>query len=121
MTEAKRTLFQISVFWRNDQPDGIGVTLTHDFGDLDLIFNTISEQWDEMYREAVYHDSTETLVRDLFVQLEQLRHVHRGAIDFQSVGILIGNIYLLEKLGRLPKNDFNGVLLAYVEGEPDPK
>lgn len=116
MAKKNRKLVQISVFWRNDEPDGIGVTLTQNFGDLDFILNTIVEQWDEMYREAVYHDSTEKLIQDLLRQLEQLRTVDKQLLDFQAIGILIGSIHLLEKLGRLPKNDFNGVLLAYVEG-----
>lgn len=108
-----RKLIQLSAFFRNDKPNGIGVTLTEDIGDLDYILRIITDNYDVMYREAVLHSTVHELVDDLLQQL-LIVGVKKERSD-PELFLAIGNIYLLSKYGFLRTDDFNGLMLTYVE------
>src|SRR5581483_320445 len=40
-------LLCISAFYKNDQPNGIGVSMSYEAGDLDQIMAIIKQHWDE--------------------------------------------------------------------------
>lgn len=67
-----RKLIQLCAFYRNDQPDGVGITLTEGFGDLDRILATLTESWDDMWRRAVRYESTDSLVRSMCEHLDEI-------------------------------------------------
>ena len=106
-------LIQLSAFFRNDKPDGVGVTLTEEFGDLDDVLSTIKTNWDAMWRLAVQESNTRELIDDLFRQLDVITKFKEDGLGPTEITILIGNLYLLERIGELTGDEFNGLLLVY--------
>jgi hypothetical protein len=58
-------LVQVSAFYRNDMPDGVGVSLFEDFDDpyLDDVFNGIKSNYDKMWRVRLRLDTRPPLGR----------------------------------------------------------
>lgn len=113
MAKTHRKLIQLSAFWKNDQPGGIALTLTQEFGDLDFAFNTIRTNYEEMYAHAVLTRSVEVLIQDMLSQLELFAARKVENMDMEAAFLTIGNVYLLEKLRRIPTDEFNGLMFAY--------
>ncbi len=109
---AMRKLIQISTFYRNDKPNGVGVTLPRELGDLDKVLNDLTTNYDLMWRQSVYESDTAQLVMDLIQQLEAIGMTKDFTIH---LGLLaVGNVYLLEKVGHLKPDEFNGLQLVYM-------
>ena len=106
-------LLLISAFYKNNVPEGLAVSISHEAGDLDAILNDLKQSWDEMWSLSVYNDDTATLVQDLFGQLDGLGQKDKGKLTLHDFLLAIGNIYLLEKIGKLKGDEFNGLQLAY--------
>jgi len=49
-----RKLKQVAAFWRNDQPTGVGLSISSKYGDLEEIMCAITEHWELMYRDRPY-------------------------------------------------------------------
>jgi hypothetical protein len=108
-----RKLIQISAFFRNDKSNGIGLTLPRELGDLDKVLLELITSYDLMWRQSVYESETAQLVTELVQQLEAIGSTK----DFTlHLGLLaVGNVYLLEKVGHLKSDEFNGLQLVYVD------
>lgn len=106
-------LFQISVFWRNDQPDGIGVTISEEAFTVPLtdIMDEIMENYWNMWVEAENEGNTEELVSDLLAQLRSASEI-RQRLDISDAVWLIGSIWLLERVGRIKSDEYNGCLFG---------
>lgn len=112
----KRKLVQMSAFYRNDRYDGVGLTLTSDFGDLDHVLFHITTSYDLMYREAIQKGDLRRLIRDLFKQLDAIGiEPKTKKPDNIDLVIVFGNVYLLEKYKFLRGDEYNGLQLAYME------
>lgn len=107
-----RTLMQISAFYRNDQPNGIGITLTNDLP-LDTILLELRTNYDLMWRQSTFESEQAQLTKDLFGQLEFIGR-NKKPLGMHLALMAIGNIYLLEKIGALEGDEFNGLQLIYV-------
>ena len=93
-----------SAFWRNDQPDGIGVMVNRDdFQDLD---NAIAIAL-EMYARKKGHDFDFyfTLLRGFALNKREI-----GPAESLSI---IGMIYTLEQHGMISADEFNGCLFLH--------
>jgi hypothetical protein len=106
-----KTLLQISAFYQNDKPNGIGVTLTDELP-LDTIFHEITHNYDAMWRQSVFESETSQLTKDLFAQLEFIGR-NKKPLGMEMALMTIGNIYLLEKVGALVDDEYNGLQLIY--------
>lgn len=112
----RRRLVSLSAFWRNNHRQGVGITLTEDFGDLDEVLQIITSNYELMYREAVRESEVAELVSDLFAQLEAIGLADKSKpMPIHNVLLAIGNIWLLEKYAFLRSDEFNGLLLGYAE------
>jgi hypothetical protein len=109
-----RRLMQISAFYKNDSPKGLGLTLTEDAGDLNRIISVLQEHWDLMWRESVANSESGQLVNDLRGQLNALSG-SKDELSFEQGLLVIGNVYLLEKTGSLKPDEYNGLQLVYCE------
>ena len=108
-----RKLIQLSALYKNDQPDGVRLTLTEEFGDLDLLLSSIRDGWDGMWLRAVRHESTDSLVRSLREHLDEAGRSGKPIQTTITACRVIGDIYLLERVGALRSDEYNGLLLAY--------
>ena len=110
-------LFQISAFWRNDQPDGIGVTITDEAFTVPLteIMDEIMENYWQMWVEAENEGTTDELVSDLVAQLTDVSR-RRESLDISDAVWVIGNIWLLERVGYIKADEYNGCVFAAAGG-----
>ncbi|CAN5534969.1 hypothetical protein BH11PLA2_BH11PLA2_16120 [soil metagenome] len=109
-------LISAAAFWRNDKPEGIGVTMrtsddfTAEF--MDMMSDTISicdRGWDF---ESDKHEVASHL-------LEQLRELaaRKDSLTEEDNWRVIENVYLLEKHGVIPSDEYNGVIFHYDYGK----
>jgi hypothetical protein len=103
-------ILQISVFYKNDDPNGFGFSLGEEFGDLDFIYQTTVTQYEIEYREAVHQSSVNALTQDMFRQLDTIGQTKVSSLE--AVLIALGNVYILERYQFLKSDDFNGLLIA---------
>ena len=103
-------IIQLSAFYRNDKPDGVGVTLTEELGDLDHAFWQLRDSYDAMWREELDNATTATLVADLLGQLDEIGQ-NKSHLELPMALLVIGNVWLLEKIGALKADEFNGIQL----------
>jgi hypothetical protein len=114
MTTTK--LQAISVFYRNDQPNGIGLTLTDAFGPLERVIDTLADHYELMYREAVQRSELRQLIKDLFGQLDHFSSPeNKNRLKLKDILLVIGNVILLEKYGFIKADEFNGMQYCYTE------
>jgi len=83
----KGKILTISVLWKNDLPDGVAVTFTWEMGNLNGMLEEITKSYDELWREAVFEDSTATLVEGL---LSQLRAIGQEKVATRKVEFDMG-------------------------------
>lgn len=110
-------LFQISAFWRNDQPDGIGVTITEEAFTVPLtdVMDEIMENYWQMWIEAQAQGATDELVSDLVAQLTAASW-RRESLGIRDAVCVIGNIWLLERVGYIEADEYNGCVFAAAGG-----
>lgn len=111
-----KKLVQMSAFYKNDKPNGVGLTLTEEFANLDHILFHITTSYDLMYREAVQTSNLKRLVADLFDQLDAIGAKPKDHhIDDVDLVLVVGNVYLLERYKFLKGDEYNGLQLAYMD------
>ena len=106
-----KTLLSISAFWKNNLPNGIGLTLTDELP-LDTILREITTNYDLMLRQSIAESETGQLTKDLIAQLEFIGR-NKKPLGFEMALMAVGNIWLLEKMGVLVEDEFNGLQLVY--------
>jgi hypothetical protein len=108
-------LISISAHYQGDGPNGLNVSVGDaDCADLDAMFQELRSGWDRMWRSAVYRQTTYQLVQDLVGQLERLGSRPRPKrLSTEDALLAIANIDLLERIGHLKPDDFNGMMLVY--------
>ena len=106
-------LFQISAFYQNDKRDGIGVTITEEAFDVPLteIMDDIMESYWRMWLEAEKKEETEELVTDLLAQLNHVSE-NRQKLEMIDAAWVIGNIWLLERVGAIESDEYNGCVFG---------
>jgi hypothetical protein len=107
-------LLAISAFWKNDQPDGIGITVDESFGDLDDLLFILQVSYNAMWAECQENGSLPDLINDLRAQLVEIGLRKPIADDdLDTVCIVIGNIRCLENHGHMISDEYNGLQLVY--------
>lgn len=107
-------IIQLSVFYRNDRPDGFGFTLLNEDANLDFVWATLKENYTLMWREAVVDGTEADLILGLKSQLEAVIRT-KGTLTMTDplLYMAIGNVWLLIEIGELAEDDFNGLMYAY--------
>jgi hypothetical protein len=108
-----KRLVQVSAFWKNDQPNGIGITIDESFGNLDDLLTILQASYNAMYEECRLQGSLPDLINDLRSQLTEIGLNKPIEDSLDTVCIIIGNIWTLESRGLMVTDEFNGLFLAY--------
>jgi len=105
-------LVQLSAMWQKNQWHGIEVTLTRDFGDLDGLMATMTEDCDRLYRNAVRESRAAELLTDVYSQLASIGLADKsGPLSKRNRISAISKIWLLERQGFLQPDEYNGLRL----------
>lgn len=122
-----KQLLQVSVFYKNDTPEGFGVTLAHEFFEdntaavqamLDVAQCTI-KHYEALETEA----ERQACIRDTWTQLEELRQQFADAKlagtempQFATIfALALDDLSFLQHVGELPNDDFNGPMWCWEE------
>ncbi len=108
-----KKLLQISAFYKNDQPGGIGITLDDGFCDLDEFMKIIEVHYDLMWDETQKANDLPNLIQMLRDQLAAIAD-NKPHYDYAAVSMIVGNVYLLEQHGQMLSDEFNGLQLIYL-------
>lgn len=105
-------LVQLSAMWQKNQQHGIEVTLTPDFGDLDGLMTTLTEDSDRLYSKAVRESRAAELLTDVFTQLTSIGLADKTRpLPRPDMISAVGKIWLLERQGFLQPDEHNGLRL----------
>jgi hypothetical protein len=108
--DTKKRIWQISVFYKNKLPGGVGLTLREPL-DLDHMMKTITTANDAMWAEAVESNTLRTLIRDMHAQLAGIGQEPQRSLTHALLAL--GNVYLLEKHGRMEIDEGNGLSIFH--------
>lgn len=97
-------ILQISAFYMNDQPGGVGITLSEN---CDEVWNAIENSYRQMWVDAVEADKERELVGELFAQLNAIGQKDQATTA--DALVVLGNVWLLEQNHYLEPDDFNGM------------
>jgi hypothetical protein len=105
-------LVQLSAMWQKNHRHGIEVTLTRDFGDLDDLMATLTEDGDRIYNSAVRQSRAAELLTDVYSQLLSIGLADKSRpLPKPNLISAIGKIWLLERQGFLQPDEHNGLRL----------
>ena len=105
-------LVQLSALWRSDHQNGIGVTLTREFGDLDDLIATLTDDYDRIYQDAVRESRAAQLLTDVYAELATIGFADKTRpLPKSNLLSAVGKIWLLERQGFLQPDEHNGLHL----------
>ena len=99
----------VAFFWRNDQPDGIGAKVGG-FEGLEKSLLGVCTNYIKMYEAEP--DKT-VLVRDLLAQLAEFGADKKKFNTPRQIIIAFGNVWLLETIGAIRPDEFNGCIIGW--------
>ena len=114
----KKQLLSVSAFYRNDQPDGIGVSISADLfqpGKLEEIINQLFKDSDADWVNHSYDENLDHYFGQLRALVNNKDQTKGFNEDISDAVLVISCVYSLEKHGPLPSDEFNGIQLIYVE------
>lgn len=110
------TIISASFFWRNDQPDGLGVTFGHDdFSPSELATLFQGETVRQYFRDS---DAAlgSSIVDDYLSQLGAIAQQARHADLPMHLALMAAlNIMWLAERGFIPNDEFNGPIFVDAE------
>ena len=105
-------LAQLSALWHSDQQHGIGVILTREFGDLDELIATLTDDYDRIYQAAVRESRAAELLTDVYSELTTIGFADKTRpLPKSNLLSAVGKIWLLERQGFLQPDEHNGLHL----------
>lgn len=112
------SLVYISAFYKADRPGGLYVRISQqNLEDLGEALKQLRAAWDKLWRGSVDNQTTYGLVRALEYQLFEIGVRRRtGRSSQEDVVKAIANIDLLQRVGQLKSDEYNGIVLYYQEG-----
>lgn len=104
-------LLSVSAFYKNDLPRGIGIQLLQDYApDLNRFMLEIAVAYRLMWRASVIDGTQHLLIRDSVTRLDALgRRDKQQPLSDSDVTSIIGNVWLLEEVGMIHSNEYNGM------------
>ena len=106
------TVQMISAHYLGDRPDGLNMKFGERDGlDLQDLMARLRKVTDTQWRTAVYHSATATHLAGLLGQLDRIRMKPVGSRSNEEVLLAISIIDLLQRIGHLKPDEFNGILL----------
>jgi hypothetical protein len=105
------TITQISAFWRNDKPDGIGVSFTPDTVDLEALADSIEGYITDM--PATMAADPITTPQFLLSQLAEIGKIDRSTRGVEATMVAVLNIAYLERIGIIKPDNFNGMMYLH--------
>ena len=100
---SKPNLISLSVFYKNDQPEGFGFTLTNELADLENVLDVVTTSYRQMWYET---ENKDDLIADLIDQNKDISQHHKenhdgeeklSKDDFKVIILAIGNVWLFER------------------------
>ena len=107
----------VAAFWKNDKPEGIGVRV-----DDPISLNHFEKCLDDYRKVFDSQPDREKCIRVMFEQLEVIFSDKTDlnlALNRGLLFVTVANIWLLEELGALESNEFNGCIFSYYDGPDD--
>lgn len=108
-------LIAISGLYKYDTPNGLRITFTRDIGELELYFQILKDGYDELWRDAVYGSKEQNVINSMFKELNTRGKRKRKYFQLKTSAALMGAIYMLEQVGHLKTDKYNGIKLEYAE------
>jgi len=112
------TIAVIVAYYRFNEPDGVRLFIDRDSGGEDLadLVDTARRRFDDGYTEYIRSGGTRVgAIRLLDRQLRAVRNLSSHDFDTRAAVNVVGGIDLLERLGVLKRDIYNGVYIAVVE------
>lgn len=115
-------LLSISAFYKNDGPAGIGLQVLEDYvPDLHLLMLEIAITYRLLWRAAVIDGTQHLAIRDSLAALEARgRQRKRRPPTEEDVVSILGNVWLLEEIGMIRSDEYNGMQYIAEGGAYDP-
>lgn len=113
-----------NAFINNDKPEGFGGGFNEyngfDIDTIDKIHNQIQEMVNDEYdkfinQDYAYFDSATKVeaINNIRDQLAELIPIVKETNDIKYLMAIIGNIWLLTRIGVIVDNEYNGMAFAY--------
>lgn len=110
-------LLWIGAFFKADQKDGLSLRFCEKSSeDLSGALNLLRLAWDEQWRDAVYKNQTARVGQQLMRELDELRAKPQERRTPEEIWTAVANIDLLERVGQLKSDEYNGIGLM-LQGE----
>ena len=113
----KTTFIGIGLY-RNDQPDGIGVSISADLfqpGKLEEIINQLFKDSDADWVNHSYEENLDHYFGQLRALVKDKDKKKKPIKEIGDAVLVISCVYSLEQHGPLQSDEFNGIQLIYVE------
>ena len=109
-------IISASFFWRNDQPDGLGVTFGPEgFSPEELASLFRGETVRQYFRDSDAHLGTR-IVEDYLRQLASIAQAaRRGPLPMHLALMAALNIMWLAERGFIPNDEFNGPMFVQAD------
>lgn len=109
-------LVQASFFWRNNHPDGLGVTFkAPEFTSTELEVLFRGDTVKQYFRDSDAHLGT-SIVDDYLNQLRGIaEQARKGPLPMAHALMAALNIMWLAERGFIPNDEFNGPMFVQVE------
>jgi hypothetical protein len=109
-------LIHVSAHYKGDQDDGLTIRLTPaQEQDLAPILTEVRQYADRIWRAAADSGTTAELIRELESQLRAfvVSRRRQGSLSDDDRMSALAHIDLLERVGHLRSDEYNGVVLMY--------
>ena len=118
------TIAVIVVYYRFNEPDGIRLLIDRDSENENLadVMYEARKRFDEGYAAFIRAGGSRNgAIYLLDRQLREAGRIRSFKLDPISAVNVIGGIDMLERLGALKRDIYNGVYVAFTEKLPDPQ
>jgi hypothetical protein len=114
----EKQLLSVSAFYRNDQPDGIGVSISAELfqpGKLEEIINQLFKDSDADWINHSYEENLDHYFGQLRALVKDKGKMKKPIKEIGDAVLVISCVYSLEQHGPLQSDEFNGIQLIYVQ------
>lgn len=125
MNKPKHIVRQLSLFYKNNLPEGFGVTLDEEFFQNNpkagSAFEEMSQCSINEYKKLKSEIERKEFIADIHSQLADAckwHHANKGTTTmddkfFEAFNIALDDMTFLQSIGEFPNDDFNGPMWCY--------